>query len=391
MRQLAKNLISDAFGGQEEGEVKEDLRKLEFGDRNILLEKGNHFFLAVVFTGRANKDLVSRIKSVIKEIEDTYTDELVGWEGYTDAFEGIDEIIASLLPQVKIEKEEEEIKELTVEVPAIEEYYGDVDEIGKEPEYEEIYEEEAVEVPKELEEEVIIKAPEDLEEGELFIEEFIEPEKKVTEDELDEALKDYIDETVGDESKATFLPPPSPLKTTTEEETGKKIKMEAPPPPSGLDRDFKRKGVLSKAEKEALPPPPWLRDKAPPDIHKSPKPEVEEEPIIIPPPIIPEAEEAKTKIPPLAPPPKPQVIEEVIEEVVYEYECPSCGAGVSEDMSKCPSCGTEFRFEEEGEEVVEEVEEEVEEEIEEYECPSCGASVTPDMAKCPNCGVHFAS
>ena len=135
-----KNLISDAFGREDGSDVQEDLRKLEFGDRNILLERGNHFFLAVVFSGRANKELASRIKGVINEIEEKYTDELKGWEGYTDAFEGIDEIIATLLPKDQLKEEEKELKEEYVEVPDKEEFYGETKDYSEEPQ-EEVYEE----------------------------------------------------------------------------------------------------------------------------------------------------------------------------------------------------------------------------------------------------------
>jgi predicted RNA-binding Zn-ribbon protein involved in translation (DUF1610 family) len=69
-----------------------------------------------------------------------------------------------------------------------------------------------------------------------------------------------------------------------------------------------------------------------------------------------------------------EVIEEFSEEILYEYECPSCGCGVSEEMTKCPACDAEFI---------------VEEEEEKYECPSCRASVTTDMTKCLRCDTEF--
>ena len=88
----------------------------------------------------------------------------------------------------------------------------------------------------------------------------------------------------------------------------------------------------------------------------------------------PEKKDSTRKAAALTPPPSHEVIEEYVEDILYEYECPSCGSGVSEEMTKCPSCGAEFGVEEE-------------EEIPKYECPICGASVTADMTNCPICDV----
>lgn len=99
----------------------------------------------------------------------------------------------------------------------------------------------------------------------------------------------------------------------------------------------------------------------------------------------------------LSPPPSSELIEEHIDDIVYEYECPSCGADVSEDMNKCPECGTEFEFD--SKEVEEEQEEVSEPDVGlgdvkeskkvEYQCRVCGASVTLDMTKCPICEVDL--
>jgi predicted RNA-binding Zn-ribbon protein involved in translation (DUF1610 family) len=439
-----KNLISDAFGSHVDGGAQEDLHKLEFGDRNILLEKGNHFFIAVVFTGRANKDLISRIRSVIKEIEERFTNELQGWEGYTDAFDGIDLIIAKLLPSEK-PKEREEVEEIEVPVPDIDEFYSEGEGI-------EVYDEdygidldEGIKMPLDLQEEIVAKPKEE----DLFVEEVLAEEEKT--DELDLVLKEVMEEPIKEEVKATSLPPPGPLAAEEEESD------------------------LTDEQKQSLPPPPWMRDKkaetAQPIIEEEipdepEKPIIEEEiqaekPIIeeeiqaekpfieeeiqaekpfieeeiqAEKPLIeeeiqtekpfieeeipaePEVEEevpdeeepaekakfervsgkkeaAAPKIEEILETPKPSFddsgvpaslipamtkdeVEEIKEDIVYDFECPTCGAGVSEEMKYCPSCGAEFIYDEE--------------EVEEYECPSCGASVTPEMSKCPKCGVHFA-
>jgi hypothetical protein len=424
-----KNLISDAFGREEGSDVQEDLRKLEFGDRNILLERGNHFFIAVVFSGRANKELAARIKSVVNEIEERYTNELKGWEGYTDAFEGIDEIIATLLPKDQSNEEDKESKEVYVEVPDEEKFYGETKDDSEEPQeevIEELYEEEIyddsadevitipeeipakevevekelikeeiveeeVEIPEEeipeeeiLEEEVDIPEEEipeekileeeiEIPEEKILEEEIPEEDKEIAEDELDEVLKDYVGESEDEEPKFSHFPPP-PL-SSVPEKTEKTEKSTLPSlVPFDPDEPEEKKEILSEEEKSTLPPPPWLEQKTKPDPilmeeleeqPKEPQIPIEEDEVL---------EEKPKTLPPPPPPPKQAVKEE------YEYECPSCGTGISLDMSSCPICGAEFQFE------VEEVPEDLE-----YECPSCGAPVSANMTKCPTCGVHFKS
>jgi hypothetical protein len=397
-----KNLISDAFGREDGSDVQEDLRKLEFGDRNILLERGNHFFIAVVFSGRANKELASRIKDVVNQIEDKYTGELKGWEGYTDAFEGIDEIIATLLPKDQTKEEDKELKEVYVEVPDKEEFYGETEDYSEEPQeevYEETYEEEiyddspddVIKIPEEpptkeieIEKEVIkeeiieeeIEIPEEEIPEELIIEEEVveeevpEEEEKIEDDDLDEVLKGYMDESAEEETKFSHFPPPPP--SGVAEETEKKTLPTLVP--FAPDKPETKKEILTEEQKSALPPPPWLEQKTKPEAPTETIlfEELEEKPKIEPPT---EEEEVMEEEPRAVPPPPPP--EPVVEE--YEYECPSCGAGISLDMKSCPSCGAAFQFE--AEEVPEDLE---------YECPSCGAPVSANMTKCPTCGVHFA-
>jgi hypothetical protein len=99
-----KNLISDAFA-REEGREK-GLHKLEFGKRNIMLEKGNHFFIALVFSGVENKQLLNNIQKVIKDIEEKYGDVLENWTGDMHVFIDTDETLESLLSLEKLSEEE---------------------------------------------------------------------------------------------------------------------------------------------------------------------------------------------------------------------------------------------------------------------------------------------
>ena len=72
------------------------------------------------------------------------------------------------------------------------------------------------------------------------------------------------------------------------------------------------------------------------------------------------------------------------EEEWAEFECDRCGADVTENADKGPSCGAAFDEEEK-----EGTEEETQVEDAEFECDRCGADVPADVDKCPSCGEAF--
>jgi hypothetical protein len=102
-----KDLISDAFVRGEEGKEEKGLQKLEFGEKSIFLEKGNKFFIAIIFTGIENKALFSKIDDVVNELEENYGDILESWDGDQKAFFGTSEIIWSLLSNKAFSQEQQ--------------------------------------------------------------------------------------------------------------------------------------------------------------------------------------------------------------------------------------------------------------------------------------------
>ena len=102
-----------------------------------------------------------------------------------------------------------------------------------------------------------------------------------------------------------------------------------------------------------------------------------------------------------------QVTEEIEEEEVYD--CPECGAPITEDQLECEECGATLEWDEEeveddeyaddtdeayeeeqyDEEYADEEEATTTEPDDEFECPTCGASVGEDDTVCPTCGEEF--
>jgi hypothetical protein len=83
------------------------LRKLEFGEKSILIEKGDHLFLAVILHGKASKKVASKMARIVDEIEEVFSPSLREWDGDLDALRGVSDIAkklyskAPLLPSIR--------------------------------------------------------------------------------------------------------------------------------------------------------------------------------------------------------------------------------------------------------------------------------------------------
>jgi len=72
------------------------LRKLEFGEKSVLIEKGDHLFLAVILHGSASKKVVARMQWIVDEIEEEFSHKLKNWDGDLDALRGVGDIAKKL-------------------------------------------------------------------------------------------------------------------------------------------------------------------------------------------------------------------------------------------------------------------------------------------------------
>ncbi len=68
------------------------LRKLEFGDKTVLVEKSDHLYLAVVLHGPASRKVVVKMQLAVAEIEKEFGHVLAGWDGDLDSMRGVSEV-----------------------------------------------------------------------------------------------------------------------------------------------------------------------------------------------------------------------------------------------------------------------------------------------------------
>ncbi len=93
MFKVVQDFVRDAFS---EG-ADEAMSALEFGERKILIERGTHHFIAVIYRGAdRHADLAARVKHVSREIDEKFGPILETWSGELETVRGI----ALLLPQI---------------------------------------------------------------------------------------------------------------------------------------------------------------------------------------------------------------------------------------------------------------------------------------------------
>jgi hypothetical protein len=99
-------LISYAFGEMDEDITSIDEYKFGFGERSLLLEMGEDFFIAIVVLGTEYESLLVKTRAIVQDIERQFESVLDDWPGELNDFEGVDEIITSLLPMDDLSESE---------------------------------------------------------------------------------------------------------------------------------------------------------------------------------------------------------------------------------------------------------------------------------------------
>jgi hypothetical protein len=78
------------------------LRKIEFGEKSILIEKGEELYLAVILHGNASKKVSSRMKKIVDAMEDAYEEPLKNWDGDFEKVRGVGDIAKTLYSKMPI-------------------------------------------------------------------------------------------------------------------------------------------------------------------------------------------------------------------------------------------------------------------------------------------------
>ncbi len=80
MLTAVQEFVKDSFRSEEQW----TLRKLEFGQKKILIERGKRIYVAVIYGGEASKELMDKMAEVVSRMEAEHSLELSSWDGKTE-------------------------------------------------------------------------------------------------------------------------------------------------------------------------------------------------------------------------------------------------------------------------------------------------------------------
>jgi uncharacterized repeat protein (TIGR01451 family) len=92
MFKVIQDFVHDSFAKG----TNDMMKSMEFGERKIIIERGNFHFISVVYRGRDRGSLAERVKKVSRLIDHRFGQALENWSGDLDELRGL----ATLLPQV---------------------------------------------------------------------------------------------------------------------------------------------------------------------------------------------------------------------------------------------------------------------------------------------------
>ncbi len=89
-----QEFVRDSFQKGEEG-----LKKLEIGDKNVIIEKGKYAYLALIYSGWPQKETFDMLPMLLSDIEERYKDRLEHWNGTAKAVTGVEKMLQDYMAQ----------------------------------------------------------------------------------------------------------------------------------------------------------------------------------------------------------------------------------------------------------------------------------------------------
>lgn len=83
-----QEFVRDSF---QKGEV--GLKKLEIGDKNVVIEKGKSAYLALIYSGWPPKEKLAMLQMLERDIEERFKDRIEHWNGTMKTIKGVDKML----------------------------------------------------------------------------------------------------------------------------------------------------------------------------------------------------------------------------------------------------------------------------------------------------------
>jgi hypothetical protein len=83
-----QEFVRDSF---QKGEV--GLKKLEIGDKSVLIEKGRYAYVALIYSGWPQKEVFDMLPMLLRDVEERFKDRIEHWNGTMKAVSGVDKML----------------------------------------------------------------------------------------------------------------------------------------------------------------------------------------------------------------------------------------------------------------------------------------------------------
>jgi hypothetical protein len=87
-----QEFVKDSF---QQGEV--GLKKLEIGDKSILIEKGRSVYIAMIYKGWPPKDVFETLTMLMRDIEERYKGRIERWNGMMKTLKGVEQMLQAYM------------------------------------------------------------------------------------------------------------------------------------------------------------------------------------------------------------------------------------------------------------------------------------------------------
>jgi uncharacterized repeat protein (TIGR01451 family) len=76
-----------------------ELKAMNLGDHSVEIQRGEHLYLAVIFSGKATPGLNRRLVALVDRMEREYAGVLKDWSGNMDHLKGLDKLTVDIFPR----------------------------------------------------------------------------------------------------------------------------------------------------------------------------------------------------------------------------------------------------------------------------------------------------
>ncbi|MFA5313237.1 MAG: hypothetical protein WC375_08000, partial [Methanomassiliicoccales archaeon] len=91
-----QGFVKDSF----KDESSTMLKRMDFGEKKVMVEKGDFIYIAVVLNGKRTESIPPRMQKVLEDIDKEYGIQLIAWDGDLESLRGVRDMTRPLFERV---------------------------------------------------------------------------------------------------------------------------------------------------------------------------------------------------------------------------------------------------------------------------------------------------